>query len=167
MGFDTTFAGLPARPKTASPLPPMVLLEDNLAEQSMIVTLACIRTRCMSMSWHSSSWPGQLALLLSPQQRHHDQALSALRLDFCAFIEAKEHAADSRFVAKMVQSSPFSTVLMAEAAELLLTPCLRTVDVIVRELHDFACAIFQGVCTTKPVEDLFKLLRERACPGMS
>eukprot|EP00974_Lingulodinium_polyedra_P091609 8879038-Lingulodinium_polyedra.AAC.1 len=59
------------------------------------------------MSWHTSSWPGQLAKAASAVEAEQMEALVRFREDWSFFCDACGLAGGSRFFAKITQKSPF------------------------------------------------------------
>ena len=84
-GFDTAFAAAPPALAWNSPsLQP----EQSLAQTAIDFLLCLLANRGASLSWHTTTWPGALALLCTGKAEDTTRCLEALALDWQAFQQA-------------------------------------------------------------------------------
>ena len=88
VGFTMTFS-LFKKAALSDTLAAQLDAEDSLAKQAVELVVHLVRFRCSSMSWHSSTWPGLLALFASDDPGDRQSALTQLSTDWKAFKDAK------------------------------------------------------------------------------
>eukprot|EP00974_Lingulodinium_polyedra_P054026 5195458-Lingulodinium_polyedra.AAC.1 len=71
------------------------------------------------MSWHSGSWPGLLALLLSPDPEDVQFCLSELWKDWQALQTCRAQGQGSLFLKNLALMSPLNLQPMADLQDLL------------------------------------------------
>ena len=65
------------------------------------------------------------------------------------------------FSKKVVDASPFQSVMMQVLAELVTVPGIQKNDFIIKKFRAYAVSIFNSWGQTKVVEDHFQILRQR------
>eukprot|EP00974_Lingulodinium_polyedra_P058038 5588875-Lingulodinium_polyedra.AAC.1 len=113
------------------------------------------------MAWHSSSWPGMLALFASEDVAVQRRALQELEQDWRAFERARSLAPASPFLLKLVRKSCFSTTVMSEVAEACFSGAEKPEVEVLRDMQGLSRSIFTGWGQTKVVEDAFNRMRDR------
>ena len=99
LGYDTTAqAAAKARGKRASMDEPGIVADSELARRHMQLVLHSCKRRVASMSWHSHSWPGLLALFLAGDSATLELGCGKLREDFLAWQACKEKGAANEFL---------------------------------------------------------------------
>ena len=162
LGYDTeaTAAATTRRGRTTLENP-RIVADSELAKVHIQLVLHSCKRRVASMSWHSHSWPGLLALLLAEDSATFNLGCKRLLQDFLAWWDCKAEGAANTFLRGCASRSPFATVLVQELSQVLATPSLRSVPDILGELREAARELFSTLGTSKPCEDLFRILRER------
>lgn len=133
---------------------PLVVCED--IHTSTIVRLATelMKARCASMSWHTSSYPGLLAPLLSNDQSIVEQHLQLLKEHVTAYEAAKELTQPElkRIVSRSCMRGTFmeAVIFFAKRAAWHLSP----------ELKELVAAAFKGPRQTKLNEDANQQVRD-------
>lgn len=156
VGFATSLDQATARAlKTTHPL---VLRDDLLAERAWAIMLGILSHRSRSMVWHSHTYPGSFALLLSPDPEILQTFLATLQKDWAAWLKLQGQASQSPFWKSALRASPFQTTLVQEWATRLLDPN-RTKEEVLAEGAEAASLLFGGWGQTKVVEDNFHCLR--------
>ena len=161
LGFDTAGGAGVSLGKKVQPADPRVLAENAQAHTALRLTLEHLRARCLSMSWHSGSYPGRLALFLSEDEEVFDSALVAFRLDHSCFQLACAQAAGDSFLGQVVRHSPFQTHPTKLLAELVDSEHGSGLPQLRERLRSYAREMFGGWGSTQLVENLFKVLRDR------
>ena len=142
MGFTTDFgSGLPHGLTESSD---RIQEEDELAEHAMNVWRNCAKHRIASMTFHVASWIGLYALAASDDEMDWYLCLQKLRRHFRAFLNAKIHEHQSPFLKKVVDASPFNTVIMQDVADLATAPGIQRSTFIMKKFRSYALAIFSS-----------------------
>lgn len=146
-GFDTSIKGL----TTSSP---EVLDQDAMATKAFNLAASILKHRCSSMTWHSASWPGLTALLLSDREADVARGFDLLKQSRDAFLWASVGMPASREYAKRSMMNGEIMKLLCsmadEAGWKVVSPRLR------RAL----LGIWGGFSQTLVVERSNKILRE-------
>ena len=159
MGFTTDFGrGLPGN---LSETHDMVKEEDDKGRHAMGIFLSVARHRLGSMMWHFCSWVGLLALAASNSETDVDHCIDVLRLHYRVLFNAVVKAKQNPFLQKVVNASPFKTVIMQDVAEMLCGHNICAHGVMKERLKSYAKAIFRSWGQTKVVEDNFQRMRTR------
>ena len=109
-GFDVAFSHVSK--KNSGQLEGVLDVQDSYAQQCGQLVTCLVRERGCSMLWHSSSWPGALAKLLSNDATQADEAYMELRKAAEAWSAALNHAAESPVMKKLVARCCFASPLM-------------------------------------------------------
>lgn len=132
--------------------------EDQLARKAHELVVNMLHFRMASMSWHSCSWPGLLAIFASSDEMEQQTGVDIFRDDLEAFREAERLAPGSEAIQKMVLKSPFQLTIMKEVAALVESGMPD--KEILPTLNRFSLQIFSGWGQTKVVEDSLRGLRQ-------
>ena len=152
VGFTVSFSG----PQFAGLLAtdPRVGYEDVLAELCVKFLKELLRSRCSSMMWHSSSYPGLLAPLLSEDPIVVQEHLQLLHKHSEAFLAAG--ARTQATLKPTVQRSCFRGKYMAS----VLHFARRSNWEMSAALRELIYSVFSGLLQTKMNEDANQLLRD-------
>ena len=101
IGFDVGFETVnPALPLEDS----LVLAQDSLAERCLSFAVSILYERGASMSWHSASWPGLLALFCSDNEVVIEKAVDLLEEDVECLKQCKEKETGNLFFTNLGSS---------------------------------------------------------------
>eukprot|EP00974_Lingulodinium_polyedra_P008115 773069-Lingulodinium_polyedra.AAC.1 len=112
------------------------------------------------MSWHSCWYPGRFALACTGQDGDYVALLTGLQRDFAAYEAAKDKAASSTFLSRLVDYSCFNTTVVQEMAERMLGATAEDQEVR-SKVVDIARHIYMGWGHTEYIESTFNRLRDR------
>ena len=137
------------------------MVQESLTRKAWKLALEILAQRTRSMSWHSNSWPGLLALLLSTNPEDARRCVKELVADWRVFAECKRLSTGSLFLANLCKYSVFSTRLMSEVVDLL--PAVGDVmeEDCLQQLIELARHIFEGWGASKIVETANKEIRDQ------
>ena len=96
------------------------------------------------MAWHCASWPGQLALLASPDLVDQQLGLRKLREDHRVWQEAQALAGGSIFLDKLTKTSPFSTCVLQDITAFACAPDPILDEELLQQLHAYCYFLFTG-----------------------
>ena len=159
IGFSVDWARLKKQPPRARAL--LQADEDSMASEAWALACQNMRHRLNSMAWHSSAWPGKLALFSSPDVDVCETAFEDLRESWEAFKNAKDLSKKDTSLLKLVSKSWWSTRLLREVAEWCFEGPPMPLEENLTMLRDLAAVVFTGFGQTKVVEDVFNRLRDR------
>ena len=152
MGISVEFLGVEYRDLT--PQSPLVVCEDIHCARAVRFASELLRTRCSSMSWHTSSYPGLLGPLLSRDRSIVDAHMELFKRHASAYEAAKEIRRPE--IARMVQRSCMrgkfmqSCIFFAKRNEWRVSP----------QLIELVEAAFLGLRQTKMNEDANQQVRD-------
>ena len=111
VGWDTSFGKYKGHtPGAVAELERILQDNDHLAQQAFSLVVNLLHYRCSSMAWHCASWPGQLALLASPDLVDQQLGLRQLRAYHRVWQEAQALAGGSILLDKLTKKSSLALV---------------------------------------------------------
>ena len=140
---------------------PEVAAQDALAQQAMNLVVCLLEARGASMSWHSDSWPGLLALLCSPLQADVDDCLVQLDNDNLALLTCQTKAAASLFLKNMARMSPLTNAVMSDLCARVLPLGRGMAPADLSYAQSLSRDIWSSWGQSKVVEDGNKVVRDR------
>ena len=123
-----------------------------MALHAMNVFRNCAKHRSASMAFHFASWIGLFALASSDNEMDAVMCIKKLRTTYRAFLNAKRWSHSSPFLQKVVNASPFNTVVMEDLDDLVVAPGIQTSDFIIKKFRAYSLALFSSWGQTKVVE---------------
>jgi hypothetical protein len=150
IGFDMSPSAKRSKPPEQGPV---ILQERQLAERRMALVVSLLWTRGSSMSWHTDTWPGLLALLNSPSEEDKVACIEELNRDHCILLTCHTKVVGSVFYRNLCKVSPLAAKPMSEIRDLLtLTqPWMTPADRLA--LEAFSNKVFSSWGQTKVVEE--------------
>ena len=113
------------------------------------------------MAFHFASRIGLFALASSDNEMDAVMCIKKLRTTYRAFLNAMRWSHSNPFLQKVVNASPFNTVVMEDLADVVVAPGIQTSDFIIKKFGAYALALFSSWGQTKVVEDNFQRMRQR------
>ena len=151
LGMPTT--AFPAGVSSVHAEHPLVVEERELVGKLADYALCLCMRRLRSLSWHTDTYPGMFALLLSQDQAGVDHALKTMREDWDCWQVLRQQKGP--FWKKLQQRSPFCTVHTEQIFRMLRESNWQVTPSIVQTVQ----RQFAAVTQTKIVEDSVRVGR--------